>query len=53
MYKENDCIKCLKYKVCKLTEDYNNKCLELNDTSTNDYQSKLHCKHYEGNNDNK
>lgn len=47
MYKANECSKCKKFPVCKLIEDYNNKCIELTDTNTENYQSRLYCKHCE------
>lgn len=47
MHKYNDCNECKKYCVCKFPTEYNSKALELTDTNTDDYVSKLHCKHFE------
>lgn len=47
MHKYHDCNNCIKYSVCKFPKDYNEKATNLNSTNTNDYVSKLHCKHYE------
>ena len=47
MHTGSICNKCKKRNVCKLIEDYLKKCGELTDTNTDNYVSKLHCKHEE------
>ena len=47
MHKYHDCNECVKYSVCKFPTVYNNTALELTDTNTDDFVSKLQCKHYE------
>ena len=47
MHKYSECDKCKKRRVCKLIDNYLYTCNSLEDTNTNDYVSKLHCKHEE------
>ena len=45
MHQYSECNKCKKRRVCKLIDTYLNTCSSLKDTNTDDYVSKLHCKH--------
>lgn len=47
MHVGSKCDKCKKKNVCRLIDDYLSKCNSLSDTNTDDYVSKLHCKHEE------
>ena len=47
MHVGSDCNKCLKKNVCRLIQEYLNKCEEVTDTNTEDFVSELKCKHYD------